>query len=157
MTYALICVLVLLLGSWRPGTTLWRRNSFAKFVSDYIKWTHSRQASEAEGTVFIKTRSIMSVKITYIKKNTIHSFTHYCLFLHAFHLFIFYFSVAFDFQQFANAMRKLRRAGKIGEFVSIFVNEKQVSSFGSQFSIKVCLLCVLLSMFVFLAQISKHE
>ncbi|KAK6119181.1 hypothetical protein DH2020_047075 [Rehmannia glutinosa] len=28
-------------------------------------------------------------------------------------------------QKFANAMRKLRRAGKIGEFVSIFVNEKQ--------------------------------
>ncbi|XP_043723614.1 DNA-directed RNA polymerase III subunit 2 [Telopea speciosissima] len=28
-------------------------------------------------------------------------------------------------QHFANAMRKLRRAGKIGEFISIFVNEKQ--------------------------------
>ncbi|GFP99206.1 DNA-directed RNA polymerase iii subunit rpc2 [Phtheirospermum japonicum] len=28
-------------------------------------------------------------------------------------------------QRFANAMRKLRRAGKIGEFVSIFANEKQ--------------------------------
>ncbi|XP_024537767.1 DNA-directed RNA polymerase III subunit 2 isoform X1 [Selaginella moellendorffii] len=28
-------------------------------------------------------------------------------------------------QQFATLMRKLRRAGKIGEFVSIFVNEKQ--------------------------------
>ncbi|PHT63357.1 hypothetical protein T459_32721 [Capsicum annuum] len=28
-------------------------------------------------------------------------------------------------QRFANAMRKLRRAGKIGEFVSIFVNKKQ--------------------------------
>ncbi|KAL9691069.1 hypothetical protein QQ045_011486 [Rhodiola kirilowii] len=28
-------------------------------------------------------------------------------------------------QQFANAMRKLRRAGIIGEFVSVFVNEKQ--------------------------------
>ncbi|CAA2989896.1 DNA-directed RNA polymerase III subunit 2, partial [Olea europaea subsp. europaea] len=28
-------------------------------------------------------------------------------------------------QRFANVMRKLRRAGKIGEFVSIFVNEKQ--------------------------------
>ncbi|CAI9113304.1 OLC1v1013878C1 [Oldenlandia corymbosa var. corymbosa] len=28
-------------------------------------------------------------------------------------------------QRFATAMRKLRRAGKIGEFVSIFVNEKQ--------------------------------
>ncbi|KAJ4720430.1 DNA-directed RNA polymerase subunit beta [Melia azedarach] len=28
-------------------------------------------------------------------------------------------------QRFADAMRKLRRAGKIGEFVSIFVNEKQ--------------------------------
>ncbi|GJN21646.1 hypothetical protein PR202_gb09144 [Eleusine coracana subsp. coracana] len=28
-------------------------------------------------------------------------------------------------QRFANAMRKLRRSGKIGEFVSIFVNEKQ--------------------------------
>lgn len=28
-------------------------------------------------------------------------------------------------QRFANAMRKLRRAGKIGEFVSVFVNEKQ--------------------------------
>ncbi|KAF8737802.1 hypothetical protein HU200_014032 [Digitaria exilis] len=28
-------------------------------------------------------------------------------------------------QTFANAMRKLRRSGKIGEFVSIFVNEKQ--------------------------------
>lgn len=28
-------------------------------------------------------------------------------------------------KKFANAMRKLRRAGKIGEFVSIFVNEKQ--------------------------------
>ncbi|KAK6779042.1 hypothetical protein RDI58_025760 [Solanum bulbocastanum] len=28
-------------------------------------------------------------------------------------------------QRFANAMRRLRRAGKIGEFVSIFVNEKQ--------------------------------
>ncbi|CAM8947079.1 unnamed protein product [Rhodiola kirilowii] len=28
-------------------------------------------------------------------------------------------------QQFANAVRKLRRAGKIGEFVSVFVNEKQ--------------------------------
>lgn len=28
-------------------------------------------------------------------------------------------------QSFASAMRKLRRAGKIGEFVSIFVNEKQ--------------------------------
>lgn len=28
-------------------------------------------------------------------------------------------------QHFANAMRKLRRAGKIGEFVSVFVNEKQ--------------------------------
>jgi len=30
-------------------------------------------------------------------------------------------------QTFANAMRELRRSGKIGEFVSIFVNEKQVS------------------------------
>jgi hypothetical protein len=29
-------------------------------------------------------------------------------------------------QRFANAMRKLRRSGIIGEFVSIFVNEKQV-------------------------------
>ena len=29
-------------------------------------------------------------------------------------------------QRFANAMRRLRRAGKVGEFVSIFVNEKQV-------------------------------
>lgn len=28
-------------------------------------------------------------------------------------------------QRFANAMRKLRRAGKIGEFVSIFVNDQQ--------------------------------
>ncbi|GFQ07093.1 DNA-directed RNA polymerase iii subunit rpc2 [Phtheirospermum japonicum] len=28
-------------------------------------------------------------------------------------------------QRFASAMRKLRRAGKIGEFISIFVNEKQ--------------------------------
>ncbi|KAB1200829.1 DNA-directed RNA polymerase III subunit RPC2 [Morella rubra] len=28
-------------------------------------------------------------------------------------------------QRFATAMRKLRRAGKIGEFVSVFVNEKQ--------------------------------
>ncbi|KAI4340479.1 hypothetical protein MLD38_025309 [Melastoma candidum] len=28
-------------------------------------------------------------------------------------------------QRFANVMRKLRRAGKIGEFVSVFVNEKQ--------------------------------
>uniref|UniRef100_F6HVA5 DNA-directed RNA polymerase n=1 Tax=Vitis vinifera TaxID=29760 RepID=F6HVA5_VITVI len=28
-------------------------------------------------------------------------------------------------QRFANALRKLRRAGKIGEFVSVFVNEKQ--------------------------------
>ncbi|WOH04390.1 hypothetical protein DCAR_0623799 [Daucus carota subsp. sativus] len=28
-------------------------------------------------------------------------------------------------KQFAQAMRKLRRAGKIGEFISIFVNEKQ--------------------------------
>uniref|UniRef100_A0A1D1YTE4 DNA-directed RNA polymerase subunit beta n=2 Tax=Anthurium amnicola TaxID=1678845 RepID=A0A1D1YTE4_9ARAE len=28
-------------------------------------------------------------------------------------------------QHFANAMRKLRRSGKVGEFVSIFVNEKQ--------------------------------
>ncbi|XP_058188586.1 DNA-directed RNA polymerase III subunit 2 [Rhododendron vialii] len=28
-------------------------------------------------------------------------------------------------QRFANAMRKLRRAGKVGEFVSVFVNEKQ--------------------------------
>uniref|UniRef100_A0A2P2MN94 DNA-directed RNA polymerase n=1 Tax=Rhizophora mucronata TaxID=61149 RepID=A0A2P2MN94_RHIMU len=28
-------------------------------------------------------------------------------------------------QHFADAMRKLRRAGKIGEFVSVFVNEKQ--------------------------------
>ncbi|KAG1360652.1 putative DNA-directed RNA polymerase II subunit 2 [Cocos nucifera] len=30
-------------------------------------------------------------------------------------------------QRFASAMRKLRRSGKIGEFVSIFVNEKQLS------------------------------
>ncbi|KAL8153604.1 hypothetical protein V2J09_011364 [Rumex salicifolius] len=28
-------------------------------------------------------------------------------------------------QQFANSLRRLRRAGKIGEFVSVFVNEKQ--------------------------------
>lgn len=28
-------------------------------------------------------------------------------------------------QRFANALRKLRRAGKVGEFLSIFVNEKQ--------------------------------
>lgn len=28
-------------------------------------------------------------------------------------------------QRFANALRKLRRAGKIGEFVSVYVNEKQ--------------------------------
>ncbi|MBA0750296.1 hypothetical protein Gogos_001714 [Gossypium gossypioides] len=28
-------------------------------------------------------------------------------------------------QHFANALRKLRRAGKVGEFVSVFVNEKQ--------------------------------
>ncbi|KAE9446811.1 hypothetical protein C3L33_21269, partial [Rhododendron williamsianum] len=35
-------------------------------------------------------------------------------------------------QRFANAMRKLRRAGKVGEFVSVFVNEKQVSYFAWQ-------------------------
>lgn len=29
-------------------------------------------------------------------------------------------------QRFANAMRSLRRSGKIGEFVSIYVNDKQV-------------------------------
>lgn len=40
-------------------------------------------------------------------------------------------------RRFANAMRKLRRSGKIGEFVSIFVNEKHrcvyISSDGGQF------------------------
>lgn len=30
-------------------------------------------------------------------------------------------------QTFANAMRRLRRSGKIGEFVSIYVHEKQVA------------------------------
>lgn len=35
--------------------------------------------------------------------------------------------VLLQFQRLATAMRKLRRAGKIGEFVSVFVNEKQVS------------------------------
>lgn len=31
-------------------------------------------------------------------------------------------------------MRKLRRAGKIGEFVSVFVNEKQVNYSGNVIS-----------------------
>ena len=40
---------------------------------------------------------------------------------------LFYFLGDCFTQHFASAMRKLRRAGKIGEFVSIFVNEKQVN------------------------------
>lgn len=44
------------------------------------------------------------------------------------HRLVVYFSpiISSFNQRFANAMRKLRRAGKIGEFISIFVNEKQV-------------------------------
>lgn len=40
-------------------------------------------------------------------------------------------------------MRKLRRAGKIGEFISIFVNEKQVtiivSETSTEFALQLCL------------------
>ncbi|KAK3000313.1 hypothetical protein RJ639_020678 [Escallonia herrerae] len=41
-------------------------------------------------------------------------------------------------QSFATAMRKLRRAGKIGEFVSIFVNEKQQCVYIASDSGRVC-------------------
>ncbi|KAJ6969516.1 LOW QUALITY PROTEIN: DNA-directed RNA polymerase III subunit 2 isoform X1 [Populus alba x Populus x berolinensis] len=41
-------------------------------------------------------------------------------------------------QQFANAMRKLRRAGKIGEFVSVFVNEKQHAVYIASDGGRVC-------------------
>ncbi|XP_075087031.1 DNA-directed RNA polymerase III subunit 2 [Nicotiana tabacum] len=41
-------------------------------------------------------------------------------------------------QRFANAMRKLRRAGKIGEFISIFVNEKQRSVYIASDGGRVC-------------------
>ncbi|KAL0397379.1 UNVERIFIED_CONTAM: DNA-directed RNA polymerase III subunit [Sesamum calycinum] len=41
-------------------------------------------------------------------------------------------------QRFAKAMRKLRRAGKIGEFVSIFVNEKQHSVYIASDGGRVC-------------------
>ncbi|KAJ6677450.1 DNA-DIRECTED RNA polymerase I SUBUNIT 2 [Salix viminalis] len=41
-------------------------------------------------------------------------------------------------QQFANAMRKLRRAGKIGEFVSVFVNEKQRAVYIASDGGRVC-------------------
>ncbi|CAN6586820.1 hypothetical protein ACFX13_014177 [Malus domestica] len=39
---------------------------------------------------------------------------------------------------FANALRKLRRAGKIGEFVSVFVNEKQRSVYIASDGGRVC-------------------
>nr|KJB39281.1 hypothetical protein B456_007G005200 [Gossypium raimondii] len=41
-------------------------------------------------------------------------------------------------QHFANALRKLRRAGKIGEFVSVFVNEKQRCVYISSDGGRVC-------------------
>ncbi|KAJ4832036.1 DNA-directed RNA polymerase III subunit 2 [Turnera subulata] len=41
-------------------------------------------------------------------------------------------------QHFADAMRKLRRAGKIGEFVSIFVNEKQSAVYIASDGGRVC-------------------
>ncbi|XP_061953500.1 DNA-directed RNA polymerase III subunit 2 [Populus nigra] len=41
-------------------------------------------------------------------------------------------------QQFANTMRKLRRAGKIGEFVSVFVNEKQRAVYIASDGGRVC-------------------
>ncbi|KAF9667245.1 hypothetical protein SADUNF_Sadunf15G0002400 [Salix dunnii] len=41
-------------------------------------------------------------------------------------------------QQFANAMRKLRRVGKIGEFVSVFVNEKQRAVYIASDGGRVC-------------------
>ncbi|XP_047955426.1 DNA-directed RNA polymerase III subunit 2 [Salvia hispanica] len=41
-------------------------------------------------------------------------------------------------QTFANSMRKLRRAGKIGEFVSIFVNEKQRCVYLASDGSRVC-------------------
>ncbi|XP_057807946.1 DNA-directed RNA polymerase III subunit 2-like [Salvia miltiorrhiza] len=41
-------------------------------------------------------------------------------------------------QKFANSMRKLRRAGKIGEFVSIFVNEKQRCVYIASDGCRVC-------------------
>ncbi|KAL1537737.1 DNA-directed RNA polymerase III subunit 2 [Salvia divinorum] len=41
-------------------------------------------------------------------------------------------------QTFANLMRKLRRAGKIGEFVSIFVNEKQRCVYLASDGSRVC-------------------
>ncbi|XP_011085923.1 DNA-directed RNA polymerase III subunit 2 [Sesamum indicum] len=41
-------------------------------------------------------------------------------------------------QRFAKAMRKLRRSGKIGEFVSIFVNEKQHSVYIASDGGRVC-------------------
>ncbi|KAL8555575.1 hypothetical protein ACS0TY_003395 [Phlomoides rotata] len=41
-------------------------------------------------------------------------------------------------QRFANLMRKLRRAGKIGEFVSIFVNDKQCCVYIASDGGRVC-------------------
>ncbi|KDP40566.1 hypothetical protein JCGZ_24565 [Jatropha curcas] len=41
-------------------------------------------------------------------------------------------------QHFANALRKLRRAGKIGEFVSVFVNEKQHAVYIASDGGRVC-------------------
>lgn len=41
-------------------------------------------------------------------------------------------------QRFANALRKLRRAGKIGEFVSVFVNEKQLCVYVASDGGRVC-------------------
>ncbi|OAY53344.1 DNA-directed RNA polymerase III subunit 2 [Manihot esculenta] len=41
-------------------------------------------------------------------------------------------------QHFATAMRKLRRAGKVGEFVSVFVNEKQCTVYIASDGGRVC-------------------
>ena len=107
---------VIVLRSWggRFGIALCRRTSHARFVFSYVQWTYSWQAQNA-------TSMILQAKSPFILCST----THIVIIFSC--LLVFIFNIHSLYQTFANSMRKLRRAGKIGEFVSIFVNEKQVS------------------------------
>ena len=82
-----------------------RRNTCTRFILGDVQWTNTGKTQAASGLIHYR---------TYI------GFKRICLFSW------FSSSCPCCFQKFAYAMRMLRRSGKIREFVSIFVNEKQV-------------------------------
>lgn len=81
------------------------------------------------------------------------AYTLFCL-----RFFFNLYGFSFPVQHFADAMRKLRRTGKLGEFVSIFVNEKQVSFLPQFFLImqhctSICMFPVAVSILILMIEL----